>query len=165
MRTPRIAVNLAARQFCNPDLVDMVARVLAEEHIHPGGLELEITESTVMHDPAVAGEILAALAALGVRLALDDFGTGYSSLAYLKRFPLDVLKIDAGFIRDLPGDANDAAITRASISLGHGLGLEVLAEGVESQAQVEFLREAGCDSAQGYFLGRPLAAEQMVPFS
>lgn len=164
MPTPRIAVNLAARQFCNPDLVDMVARVIAEENIRPGGLELEITESTVMHDPSVAGEILAALAALGVRLAVDDFGTGYSSLAYLKRFPLDVLKIDAAFIRDLPGDANDAAITQASISLGHSLGLEVLAEGVESQAQFNFLHANGCDSAQGYFLGRPLAAEQMVPF-
>lgn len=165
MPTPRIAVNLAARQFCNPDLVGMVARVIAEENIRPGGLELEITESTVMHDPVVAGEILAALAALGVRLAVDDFGTGYSSLAYLKRFPLDVLKIDAAFIRDLPGDGNDAAITQASISLGHSLGLEVLAEGVESQAQYDFLHTQGCDFAQGFFLGRPLAPEQMVPFT
>ncbi len=165
MATPRIAVNLAARQFCNPDLVDMVAKVLEEEHIRPGGLELEITESTVMHDPVVAGDILAALAALGVRLAVDDFGTGYSSLAYLKRFPIDLLKIDAAFIRDLPHDANDAAITQASISLGHSLGLEVLAEGVETRAQQDFLRTAGCDFAQGFLLGRPLAAEQMVPFT
>ena len=163
--TPRIAVNLAARQFCNPDLVDMVARALAEEGIRSGGLELEITESTVMHDPVAAGETLAALAGLGVRLAVDDFGTGYSSLAYLKRFPIDLLKIDATFIRELPADTNDAAITRASISMGHSLGLEVLAEGVESLEQADFLREAGCDFAQGYFLGRPLAAEHMVPFS
>ncbi|MEW5789167.1 MAG: EAL domain-containing protein [Pseudomonadota bacterium] len=163
--TPRIAVNLAARQFCNPALVDTVARVIKEEHIRPGGLELEITESTVMHDPVVAGEILAALAGLGVRLAVDDFGTGYSSLAYLKRFPLDVLKIDAAFIRDLPGDGNDAAITQASISLGHSLGLEVLAEGVETQAQVDFLRNLGCDYAQGFFLGRPMEAERMEGFA
>ena len=165
LATPRIAVNLAARQFCNPALVDMVAKVLEEERIRPGGLELEITESTVMHDPLVAGEILAALAALGVRLAVDDFGTGYSSLSYLKRFPLDLLKIDAAFIRDLPADSNDAAITRASISLGHSLGLEVLAEGVENASQVDFLREAGCDFAQGFFLGRPAEAGRMVPFA
>ncbi|HNL21980.1 MAG TPA: EAL domain-containing protein, partial [Rhodocyclaceae bacterium] len=154
-----------ARQFCNPALVDMVAKVLEEERIHPNTLELEITESTVMHDPAAAGEILASLSALGVRLAVDDFGTGYSSLAYLKRFPLDVLKIDAAFIHDLPADANDAAITRASISLGHSLGLEVLAEGVETAGQADFLREAGCDTAQGYFMGRPVAAEHIVPFA
>ncbi len=164
MATPRIAVNLAARQFSNPNLAGMVSRVLAEENIRPGGLELEITESTVMQDPAMAGEILAALAALGVRLAVDDFGTGYSSLAYLKRFPLDVLKIDATFIRDLPDDANDAAITQASISLGHSLGLEVLAEGVETQAQFDFLLAHGCDCAQGYFLGRPLAPEHLLAF-
>ena len=163
--TPRIAVNLAARQFSNPALVDMVAKVLEEERIHPNTLELEITESTVMHDPAAAGEILASLSALGVRLAVDDFGTGYSSLAYLKRFPLDVLKIDAAFIHDLPADTNDAAITRASISLGHSLGLEVLAEGVETAGQADFLREAGCDIAQGYFMGRPVAAEHIVPFA
>ncbi|MGA7949033.1 MAG: EAL domain-containing protein [Thiobacillaceae bacterium] len=161
---PRIAVNVSARQFSDRNLIDMVARVLKEEGVRPDALEIEITESTVMQDVHLAGEILDALDALGVRLAVDDFGTGYSSLAYLKRFPLDVLKIDATFIRDLPHDVNDAAITAASISLGHSLGLEVVAEGVETREQYEFLRTLGCDTGQGYYLSPPLAPEHAVPF-
>jgi diguanylate cyclase (GGDEF)-like protein len=161
---PRIAVNVSARQFSDRKLVDMVARVIKEEGVRPDALEIEITESTVMQDVHLAGEILDALDALGVRLALDDFGTGYSSLAYLKRYPLDVLKIDATFIRDLPHDADDAAITEASISLGHHLGLEVVAEGVENQAQYDLLRKLGCDTVQGYYLSPPLPPEQAVPF-
>jgi diguanylate cyclase (GGDEF)-like protein/PAS domain S-box-containing protein len=160
----RIAVNVSARQFGDPRLVDMVARVLQEEDMRADALEIEITESTVMQDPQLAGKTLAALADLGVRLALDDFGTGYSSLAYLKRFPLDALKIDAAFIRNLPLDADDASITEASISLGHKLGLEVLAEGVENRSQYEFLCAHECDLIQGYYLSPPLPAELAIPF-
>jgi diguanylate cyclase (GGDEF)-like protein/PAS domain S-box-containing protein len=161
---PRIAVNVAARQFSDYKLVDMVARVIKEEAVRPDALEIEITESTVMQDVHLAEEILDALDALGVRLTIDDFGTGYSSLAYLKRFPLDVLKIDATFIRDLPHDVNDAAITAASISLGHSLGLEVIAEGVETREQYDMLRTLGCDCVQGFYLSPPLAPELAVPF-
>ncbi len=160
----RIAVNVSARQFSDRGLVDMVARVLKEENMRAGALEIEITESTVMQDPDLAGNTLAALAALGVRLAVDDFGTGYSSLAYLKHFPLDTLKIDASFIRNLPEDADDASITEASISLGHKLGLEVLAEGVENSAQYEFLRTHECDLIQGFYLSQPMPAELAIPF-
>ncbi len=160
----RIAVNVSARQFSDRGLVDMVARVLQEEGMRPDALEIEVTESTVMQDPIVAGNTLEALAALGVRLAVDDFGTGYSSLAYLKRFPFDTLKIDATFIRNLPLDSNDASITEASISLGHKLGLDVLAEGVENRAQYEFLCTHECDMIQGYYLSRPLPAERAIPF-
>ncbi|MGO9447016.1 MAG: EAL domain-containing protein [Thiobacillaceae bacterium] len=161
---PRIAVNVSARQFSDHRLVDMVARVVKEEGIRAEALEIEITESTVMQDVHLAQEILDALDALGVRLAVDDFGTGYSSLAYLKRYPLDVLKIDATFIRDLPGDVNDAAITAASISLGHSLGLEVVAEGVETKEQYDLLRTLGCDIVQGYYVSPPLPPEHAVPF-
>jgi diguanylate cyclase (GGDEF)-like protein/PAS domain S-box-containing protein len=160
----RIAVNVSARQFSDRGLVDMVARVLKEENMRPDALEIEITESTVMQDPHLAGSTLVALAALGVRLAVDDFGTGYSSLAYLKRFPLDTLKIDATFIRNLPLDGNDCSITEASISLGHKLGLEVLAEGVENSEQYEFLRAHDCDLIQGYYVSPPMPAESALPF-
>jgi diguanylate cyclase (GGDEF)-like protein len=161
---PRIAVNVSARQFCDHKLVDMVARVIKEEGVRPDALEIEITESTMMEDVHMAEEMLDALDALGVRLAIDDFGTGYSSLAYLKRYPLDVLKIDAAFIRDLAHDTDDAVITAASISLGHNLGLEVVAEGVETREQYDILRTLGCDTIQGYFVSPPLPPERAVPF-
>lgn len=161
---PRIAVNVSARQFTEHDLVDRVARIIREEGMRPEALEIEITESTVMQDVHLAGEILEAMDALGVRLAVDDFGTGYSSLAYLKRFPLDSLKIDATFIRDLPRDADDAAITEASIALGHKLGFEVVAEGVEKQEQYEFLCHWDCDLVQGYLISQPLVATRAVDF-
>jgi diguanylate cyclase (GGDEF)-like protein/PAS domain S-box-containing protein len=160
----RIAVNVSARQFSDRGLVDMVARVLEEENMRADALEIEITESTVMQDIDLAGYTLAALAKLGVRLAVDDFGTGYSSLAYLKRFPINTLKIDASFIRNLPQDSDDASITEASISLGHKLGLEVLAEGVENLAQYDYLRAHECDLIQGYYLSRPLPAERAISF-
>jgi len=160
----RISVNVSARQFSDHNLVDNVARVLRDETMHPGTLEIEITESTLMQDVHATREILSGLSALGVRLAIDDFGTGYSSLAYLKRFPIDTLKIDATFIRDLPGDADDAAITQASIALGHQLGLEVVAEGVESRAQLDFLGKHQCDLIQGYVFSHALPAEHAASF-
>ena len=158
----RMAVNVSAHQFSDSRLVDTVRRMLVEESLPPCAIELEITEQTVMDDVQAAGETLEALHALGVRLAVDDFGTGYSSLAYLKRFPLDALKIDRGFVCDVTHDANDAAIVEASISLAHKLGLEVVAEGVEKQEQLVFLRDRQCDLVQGYYFGRPCPIDDVV---
>lgn len=160
----RISINVSARQFREQALLDRVRQAIRDEGIPPHHLELEITESTAMHDVQVTSEILAALDALGVRLAIDDFGTGYSSLAYLKRFPLDVLKIDRTFIPDSPYDENAWAIAEASISLGHKLGLEVIAEGVETMEQINFLRMHECDIIQGYCFSHPKPADKMAEF-
>ncbi len=160
----RISVNVSARQFREETLLQQVEQALREECMPPHHLELEITESTAMQDVEATGDILAALDALGVRLAIDDFGTGYSSLAYLKRFPLDALKIDQAFIRDAPRDTNIAAIAEASISLGHKLGLEVVAEGVETADQLAFLRKHACDLIQGFHFSRPLPVDTLTPF-
>lgn len=160
----RVSVNMSTRQFGDQALVEMVRQILVEEKMPPEHLEIEITESTAMQDVQMAGEILAALDALGVRLAIDDFGTGYSSLAYLKRFPLDVLKIDRTFVQDLHHDGNVQAIVEASISLGHKLGLEVVAEGVETVEQLRFLHTHHCDMIQGYYLSRPMPAETVGRF-
>lgn len=157
-----VSVNVSPRQFIDPAFVDIISHVIDECGISPEMLELEITESTVMRDVQTANEILCALSGLGVRLAVDDFGTGYSSLAYLKRFPLNALKIDRTFIRDLPIDQNDIAITEASISLGHKLGLSVIAEGVENQAQLDFLRRCDCDFVQGFYTGKPVPIETLI---
>jgi len=155
-----VAVNLSARQFRNEDLADSVRRALDASGLPPHLLELEITEGLLMHDPQGAADILNGLRAMGIKIALDDFGTGYSSLAYLKTFPLDRLKLDRAFVKDLPDDEDDRAIARAVIVLGHNLGLEVLAEGVETAAQRDFLAETGCDVFQGYFYGRPMESAQ-----
>jgi diguanylate cyclase (GGDEF)-like protein/PAS domain S-box-containing protein len=157
----RIAVNLSPAQFAYQDLVDTVQRALKATGLPPEALELEITEGTLMRDRQGAVATLQALHALGVTTALDDFGTGYSSLAYLKRFPLDKIKIDRSFVSDLPDDPDDAAIARTIISLGKTLGLKVLAEGVETPAQRDFLLREGCDEAQGYFFAKPLTAAQL----
>lgn len=160
-----VSVNVSARQFGDHCLIDELRHILRDEGMPPEDLELEITESTVMQDVQTAGEILAALDGLGVRLAIDDFGTGYSSLAYLKRFPLTALKIDRVFIQDLPWEDNCATLTEASISLGHKLGLEVIAEGVESEKQVQFLRAHGCDMIQGHYFGCPMSLDTAVQFA
>ncbi len=157
----RVAVNLSPAQFAYQDLVDTVARILRATGLPAEALELEITEGTLMRDRHGAVATLEALHALGVTIALDDFGTGYSSLSYLKRFPLDKIKIDRSFVADLPDDPDDAAITRTIISLGKTLGLKVLAEGVETPAQRDFLLREGCDEAQGYLFARPLTADQL----
>jgi diguanylate cyclase (GGDEF)-like protein/PAS domain S-box-containing protein len=156
----RIAVNLSARQFVHEDLLRDVAGVLEETGLDPTLLELEITESMVMKDPAHAVKLLSGLKGMGIPLSIDDFGTGYSSLSYLKRFPLDSLKIDRSFIRDLPDDADDTAITRAIVAMAHGLKLSVIAEGVETEEQLDFLRATGCDEMQGYLFSKPVSASE-----
>jgi EAL domain-containing protein (putative c-di-GMP-specific phosphodiesterase class I) len=155
----RVAVNLSPRQFTQKTLVQSIAGLLQETGMIPALLELELTEGTVMHDVDHAIEVLRNLKALGVQISIDDFGTGYSSLSYLRRFPIDVLKIDQSFVRELSIDADDEAIVRAIVTLAHSLRLEVIAEGVENTAQLDFLRDEGCDMMQGYHYSRPLGSE------
>jgi EAL domain-containing protein (putative c-di-GMP-specific phosphodiesterase class I) len=154
--TPRpVSVNVSARQFQRRDLDAVLARIIEEAGIDPAYLQLELTESLLMKDAAETARTLTRLKALGIRLAVDDFGTGYSSLAYLKRFPLDELKIDRAFIRDIVTDPSDAAIALSVISLAHSLRLKVVAEGVETEEQLGFLRTHGCDEMQGFYFSRP----------
>jgi diguanylate cyclase (GGDEF)-like protein len=160
----RVSVNLSARQFADPHLHHDIIEALALAQLPGDLLELELTESMVMRHPEQAAGWLSSLKRIGVRLSIDDFGTGYSSLAYLNRFPIDVVKIDRSFIRDVPDSQSDAQITSAVIALGHNLGLEVVAEGAETQAHIDFLRNEGCDEVQGYFFSRPLPASDMRTF-
>ncbi|MGZ5044265.1 MAG: putative bifunctional diguanylate cyclase/phosphodiesterase [Methylobacter sp.] len=157
-----LAVNVSAQQFRRCDINALVAAVLAETGFPAGQLELELTESGLMDNQDRAVEVLNNLRAQGIRLAIDDFGTGYSSLAYLKRFPLDVLKIDKSFIDDIPHFQDDMEITATIIAMGHILGFKVLAEGVETQEQLDFLRMKGCDAYQGYFTSKPVPAEDFA---
>ena len=159
-----LAVNVSQQQFLLTDLVQSTQAALADAGFAAEQLELEITESALAQEPEQALQVLRRLRRLGLRLAIDDFGTGYSSLAHLKRFPIDVLKIDQGFIRDIPQSADDMAISAAVIAMGHSMGLTVLAEGVETHAQLEFLRARGCDHFQGYLCSRPLPAEAFEQF-
>ena len=154
-----MAVNLSPRQFRHPRLVQDVGQVLAESGLDASGLEVEITEGTAMGDADATVKTLEHLKAIGIRLAIDDFGTGYSSLGYLKRFPIDVLKVDRSFVAGLPANRGDAAIVRAVVGLTRALGLKAVAEGVETAEQLAELRELGCDQGQGYFFGRPTATE------
>lgn len=160
----RVAVNLSARQFRQFALVDQVAGALAASGLAAERLELEITESCLMQDVDLAIAILDRLRRLGCRVSVDDFGTGYSSLAYLKRFPIDALKVDRFFIRGLPGDSQDAAIIAAVMGMARGLHLEVVAEGVETSEQMDWLMRQGCDVAQGYLIAKPLAALDLREF-
>ncbi|HET7775614.1 MAG TPA: bifunctional diguanylate cyclase/phosphodiesterase, partial [Azospira sp.] len=156
-----VAINLSALQFRQPDLPGQVAAALAASGLGPEALELELTESVAMADVEVTGKVLQTLAAMGVSLAIDDFGTGYSALTYLKRFPVTRLKVDRSFVQDLEADADNAAIVRAIVNLSHGLGLRVVAEGVETHGQRDFLHSLGCQSAQGFLFARPLPAEEI----
>ncbi|RYE93517.1 MAG: bifunctional diguanylate cyclase/phosphodiesterase, partial [Oxalobacteraceae bacterium] len=160
----RMAVNLSARQFAQKGLVATISAALHRSGLNPSLLEIEITESLMMADVEQAVMTLTALKRLGVHVSVDDFGTGYSSLAYLKRFPIDVLKIDRSFIRDIAVDASDAAIVAAIISLAHSLGLSVVAEGVEQQDQLIYLANRGCDTVQGYMVSPPMRAEALEHF-
>ena len=155
----KVAINLSTRQIWGQDIVGTVSRILAETGCKPEWLELEITESTIMHRPEVAANTLKILANMGITISIDDFGTGYSSLAYLKRFPIHSLKIDRSFIQNITSDPDDASIVRAVIALAHSLDLKVVGEGVEDESQLTFLGDLGCDLVQGYFFSSPLPAE------
>jgi EAL domain-containing protein (putative c-di-GMP-specific phosphodiesterase class I) len=157
-----IAVNVSPIQFFRSDVVGEVRHLLDKYRLDPRLLMIEITESTLMRDTDRAALMMHQLKALGIKLAIDDFGTGYSSLSALKRFPIDYLKIDQSFVANLTTDASDAAIAVAVISLAHSLGLRVIAEGVETPAQLEYLRGRDCDEMQGYFFSRPILAGQMA---
>jgi EAL domain-containing protein (putative c-di-GMP-specific phosphodiesterase class I) len=154
-----VTVNFSARQFEHPNLAELIRTVLKETGLAPSALELEITESIAMKDVDFSGEILTELSADGIHISIDDFGTGSSSLRYLKRFPIDILKIDQTFVRDLTSDISDAAITEAMITMAHSLELKVIAEGVETGEQLAFLRSRRCDEIQGYLFSRPVPAE------
>ncbi|WP_430472554.1 sensor domain-containing protein [Zestomonas insulae] len=162
VRVPKIAVNLSARQFAEGLLAERIAEILGGSGVAPACLELEITESILMRDVDAALQTLADFKRLGVSIAVDDFGTGYSSLNYLKQFPIDVLKIDRSFVDGLPSGEQDAQIARAIIAMAHSLNLAVIAEGVESVAQLDFLREHHCDDVQGFLFGKPMPAHQFA---
>jgi len=156
VRVPKVSVNISARQFSSGQLGTRIATILMETALPPACLELELTESILMRDVSEAMILLDTLKNLGLSIAVDDFGTGYSSLNYLKQFPIDVLKIDRTFVDGLPEGEQDAQIARAIIAMAHSLNLAVIAEGVETQDQLDFLREHGCDEVQGYLFGRPM---------
>jgi len=157
-----VSVNLSMWNLLDPTLPDRVAALLQDHGLSPAWLRLELTESALMADPERAMEVLARLSGLDVDLAVDDFGSGYSSLAYLKRLPIDELKIDKGFVREMATDETDEAIVASTVALGHALGLRVVAEGIEDRATWERLREMGCDVAQGYYMSRPLPAAEVL---
>ncbi len=161
---PVVSVNLSAAQLKHPGFVREVARVIGETGVDPGTLILEITESMLMEDAEGSVETLCGLKALGVRIAVDDFGTGYSSLAYLKRFPVDYLKVDRAFVDGLGREEGDTAIVRAVMGLARALGLEVVAEGIETVEQLDLLRDLGCDYGQGYYFARPLPSAEAGEF-
>ncbi|WP_428480413.1 bifunctional diguanylate cyclase/phosphodiesterase [Pseudomonas protegens] len=160
VRVPKVSVNISARQFSDGQLGMRIATILKDTGLPPACLELELTESILMREVSEAMQILDGLKNLGLSIAVDDFGTGYSSLNYLKQFPIDVLKIDRTFVDGLPSGEQDAQIARAIIAMAHSLNLAVIAEGVETHEQLEFLREHGCDEVQGYLFGRPMPANR-----
>lgn len=157
-----VSVNISLQQFKKQDLESLIETILKETHLNPSALELEITESTIMKEPAFAEVILRNLKALGVKISIDDFGTGFSSLSYLTQFSIDILKIDKSFIMNLEWDDANASIASAVISLAHNLKLKVVAEGVETKEQVEFLKERKCDFGQGYFISKPVEMEKAL---
>ncbi|OGB34714.1 MAG: hypothetical protein A3F78_00440 [Burkholderiales bacterium RIFCSPLOWO2_12_FULL_61_40] len=161
MQVPHVAVNVSPMQFHDDDLIVQVKQALADFRIDPSQLYLEVTESSLMDDVARSETMLKDLKDLGIKLALDDFGTGYSSLSYLKRFPFDKVKIDQSFVRDVTTNQSDNVIVQVIISMAHGLGLKVVAEGVETQAQCEIMRTSVCDEIQGYFFSKPINAQSM----
>ena len=161
---PRVAVNISARQFRHPDFTERIAAILAETGMDPSSLEVEVTESMVMHDPQRTTVILERLKERDVVVAIDDFGTGYSSLSYLKRFPIDYIKIDQSFVRGIPQDAEDVGIVRAIIALAKTLDVHLIAEGIDTQEQLAFLEREGCNEGQGYLISTSLPAGRLAAF-
>jgi EAL domain-containing protein (putative c-di-GMP-specific phosphodiesterase class I) len=164
LRPLRVAVNLSARQFRSNNLLDEIDAALSETALPESLLELEITESMVMEDPERVINLLDKIRSRGIHLSLDDFGTGHSSLAYLKRFPIDCVKIDRAFIKDMPENTDDVAIARTIVAMAKSLGLTTVAEGVETAEQLELLKTMGCDQIQGYFFSRPLPADDFMAY-
>ena len=158
----RLAVNLSSRQFRHKRLVTNIARILDETGFDARCLEFEITESVLMDLDNQVSEVLARIKEMGISISIDDFGTGYSSLSYLKRFPIDTLKIDRSFVRDIPADLDDVAIVRAIIAMARSLRMRTVAEGVEQEEQMRFLRAEGCEEMQGFFYSRPLPSDEIV---
>jgi EAL domain-containing protein (putative c-di-GMP-specific phosphodiesterase class I) len=156
-----VSVNISAVQFRSQNLVNIVARVLEETQLEPKYLELELTESMFISNTEIAIDTMYDLKNLGVSLSIDDFGSGYSSLSYLKRFPVDYLKIDRSFIKDIESSSKDAAITSAIAVLAHSLDMKIIAEGVENQEQVDYLKQKGCQELQGFLFSRPVAADEI----
>jgi len=160
----RVAVNVSWRQFQRLDLLETIYKILEDTGLDSRYLEIELTEGVLMQDTVAALQTLHTLNAMGVLISIDDFGTGYSSLSYLKRFPIDMLKIDRSFVQDITTDPDDTAIVQAVIAMSHSLGIKVIAEGVETREQLDFLRRHQCDAVQGYCLSRPLPAEAFAQF-
>jgi EAL domain-containing protein (putative c-di-GMP-specific phosphodiesterase class I) len=156
-----VSVNLTIPDLLDLELPDRIAVLLAETGVRPEQLELEVTESTILADPFRVRQVLNRLNEMGLRLSIDDFGTGYSSLAYLKRLPVQTIKIDRSFVMEMCEDTSDATIVRSTVDLGRNLGLEVVAEGVETEEVWDALRELGCTLAQGYLIGRPMPAAEL----
>jgi EAL domain-containing protein (putative c-di-GMP-specific phosphodiesterase class I) len=161
---PRVAVNISARQFRHPDFTERIAAILQETGMDASTLEVEVTESMVMHDPQRTTVILERLKERNVVVAIDDFGTGYSSLSYLKRFPIDYIKIDQSFVRGIPNDAEDVGIVRAIIALAKTLDVELIAEGIDTREQITFLKGEGCQEGQGYLISTSLPPERLAAF-
>jgi EAL domain-containing protein (putative c-di-GMP-specific phosphodiesterase class I) len=164
IRDIRVAINISAQQLRHENLPLVIHGALACYELEANDIELEITETAAMQNPEVTLAILNQLSDMGIVLAIDDFGTGYSSLAYLKHMPIKRLKLDRSFVKDLETDINDAAICSATIALGHNLGMELVAEGVETAHQRDFLANIGCDVLQGFLYSKPLPADEVVPF-
>ena len=159
-----ISINFSSKHFIRPDLVDQIAEILTEMKVEPWRIRLEITETALIENTVSAAAILSKLKALGISLSLDDFGTGYSSLSYLQQFPLDVLKIDRCFINQLNRNPKNATIIKALIEIAHELKLTVVAEGVETEAELAFLSQNSCDNIQGYFFSPPLTTGELEKF-
>jgi EAL domain-containing protein (putative c-di-GMP-specific phosphodiesterase class I) len=157
-----MAVNLSPRQFIDQNLLHDIDEALEVSGLSPVLLQIEVTESMMMRDVARAIKVLDAIQSRGIRIAIDDFGTGYSSMSLMKQFPIDTIKIDRSFVRDLPDDTEDQAIAQAIISMGRALGMTIVAEGVETVEQETFLRAHGCDEMQGFLFSRPLAPDQLA---
>jgi EAL domain-containing protein (putative c-di-GMP-specific phosphodiesterase class I) len=157
-----VAVNLSPRQFADENLLKDIDDALADSGLASEHLEIEITESMVMHNVVKASATLSEIRKRGIRIAIDDFGTGYSSMSLMKKFPIDTIKIDRSFVRDIPHDEEDKAITKAIIGMGKALGLKIVAEGVETVAQERFLKAHGCDEIQGYLFSRPVPPESLA---